>query len=170
MQRLTLDQLKELAQHTASPSVSIFLPTHRTGQDIQQDPIRFKNLLREAEKQFLDKRDGASRSKCTAPTRARIIRGNAISGSISTKDWLCFWPQMISITIAFHLASRSCLSYRNPITSNLFYHFSRTMAIITFWQSARMKFAYMKEHATAWVKLTLPDGDTRKSGRSPQAR
>lgn len=54
MQSLTLDQLKELAQQTASPSVSIFLPTHRAGQDTQQDPIRFKNLLREAEKHFLD--------------------------------------------------------------------------------------------------------------------
>jgi len=53
MESLTLDQLKELAQQTASPSISIFLPTHRTGQDAQQDPIRFKNLLRDAEKQFL---------------------------------------------------------------------------------------------------------------------
>lgn len=54
MKNLTLEQLKTLAQQTSSPSISIFLPTHRAGQDTQQDPIRFKNLLREAEKQFLD--------------------------------------------------------------------------------------------------------------------
>ncbi|WKZ37439.1 MAG: hypothetical protein QY332_05780 [Anaerolineales bacterium] len=54
MKSLTLDQLKNLAGQTASPSISIFLPTHRAGQDTKQDPIRFKNLLREAEKQFLD--------------------------------------------------------------------------------------------------------------------
>jgi hypothetical protein len=53
MKELTLDQLKGLAQQTASPSISIFLPTHRAGQETQQDPIRFKNLLRDAEKQFL---------------------------------------------------------------------------------------------------------------------
>lgn len=53
MKRLTLDQLKALAQQTASPSISIFLPTHRAGQATQQDPIRFKNLLRDAEKQLL---------------------------------------------------------------------------------------------------------------------
>jgi hypothetical protein len=53
MKSLTLGQLKALAQQTASPSISIFLPTHRAGQDTQQDPIRFKNLLREAEKQLL---------------------------------------------------------------------------------------------------------------------
>ncbi len=31
------------------PHVSIYLPTHRAGADQQQDPIRFKNLLRKAE-------------------------------------------------------------------------------------------------------------------------
>ena len=54
MINLTLDQIKELAQQTASPSISIFLPTHRTGRETQQDPIRFKNLLRDAEKQLLN--------------------------------------------------------------------------------------------------------------------
>lgn len=54
MENLTLDQLKGLAQQTANPSISIFLPTHRTGQDTRQAPIRFKNLLRDAEQQFLN--------------------------------------------------------------------------------------------------------------------
>jgi hypothetical protein len=54
MESLTLEQLKGLAQQTANPSISFFLPTHRAGQDTQQDPIRFKNLLRDAEKQLLD--------------------------------------------------------------------------------------------------------------------
>ena len=35
MESLTLAQLKELAQQTANPSISIFLPTHRAGQGIQ---------------------------------------------------------------------------------------------------------------------------------------
>ncbi len=54
MENLTLDQIKGLAQQTQSPSISIFLPTHRVGRDTQQDPIRFKNLLREAELRLLD--------------------------------------------------------------------------------------------------------------------
>ncbi len=53
MKNLTLDQIKGLAQQTASPSISIFLPTHRAGREMQQDPIRFKNLLRDAKKQLL---------------------------------------------------------------------------------------------------------------------
>ena len=53
MKSLTLSQLKVLAQQTSNPSISIFLPTHRADQNTQQDPIRFKNLLREAEKELL---------------------------------------------------------------------------------------------------------------------
>lgn len=53
MEYLSIDQLKGLAQQTASPGISIYLPTHRAGRDTQQDLIRFKNLLREAEKQLL---------------------------------------------------------------------------------------------------------------------
>lgn len=55
MENLTLDQIEGLAQQTQSPNISIFLPTHRAGQDTQQDPIRFKNLLREAELSLLDR-------------------------------------------------------------------------------------------------------------------
>lgn len=58
MGNLTLDQIKGLARQTASPSISIFLPTHRAGRETQQDPIRFKNLLRDAEKQLLDGKMG----------------------------------------------------------------------------------------------------------------
>ncbi|MDZ4669854.1 MAG: hypothetical protein SH821_03190 [Phototrophicales bacterium] len=53
METLTLDQIKSLAQQMQSPSISIFLPTHRAGQDTLQDPIRFKNLLKEAEKSLV---------------------------------------------------------------------------------------------------------------------
>lgn len=54
MKNLTLSQIKKLAQQAANPSISLFLPTHRAGQDTQQDPIRLKNLLRDAEQHFLN--------------------------------------------------------------------------------------------------------------------
>ncbi|HKZ43584.1 MAG TPA: hypothetical protein VJZ78_00940 [Anaerolineales bacterium] len=54
MERITLDQIKELAQQKADPCISIFLPTHRAGLETQQDAIRFRNLLRNAEKQLLN--------------------------------------------------------------------------------------------------------------------
>jgi hypothetical protein len=74
MEYLTIDQLKSLAQETASPSISIFLPTHRAGQDTQQDPIRFKNLLRDAEQQLLSTGMGPREvNELLKPAKALLI-------------------------------------------------------------------------------------------------
>jgi hypothetical protein len=40
--------LERLALQRAGPSVSLFLPSRRAGPEVQQAPIRLKNLLREA--------------------------------------------------------------------------------------------------------------------------
>lgn len=55
MENLTLEQLKALAQHQQAPSISLYMPTHRAGPDMQQDPIRFKNLLREVERTLTER-------------------------------------------------------------------------------------------------------------------
>ena len=52
MQVLARDELKSLAATQTAACVSIYLPTHRATPDIQQDPIRLKNLLGEAEKRL----------------------------------------------------------------------------------------------------------------------
>ena len=42
-------------EHDAQwPRISLYMPTHRVKPDNQQDPIAFKNLLQEAEKQLID--------------------------------------------------------------------------------------------------------------------
>lgn len=46
--------LQDLLEAQAQPCVSIFFPTHRAGREIQQDPIRLKNLLREADKRLAE--------------------------------------------------------------------------------------------------------------------
>jgi len=38
-----------LTANTGGPRVSIYMPTHRSGPETRQDPIRFRNLLDEAE-------------------------------------------------------------------------------------------------------------------------
>ncbi|MBC8144305.1 MAG: hypothetical protein H7X80_01900, partial [bacterium] len=52
MDRLTTEDLKSLVEPRTGPCVSLYMPTHDAGADIQQDPIRFKNLLREAEERL----------------------------------------------------------------------------------------------------------------------
>jgi len=41
--------LETLLKTQAQPCVSIFLPTERAGREVQQNPIRLKNLIRDAE-------------------------------------------------------------------------------------------------------------------------
>ncbi|HKJ44725.1 MAG TPA: hypothetical protein VJ991_02765 [Balneolales bacterium] len=47
---VTRDDILELLERTkGKQNVSIYLPTHIKGDKVEQDPIRFKNLLKEAE-------------------------------------------------------------------------------------------------------------------------
>lgn len=52
MDHISLEQIKQLGLKAVDPGLSIYLPTHRAGQDKGQDPIRLKNLLQEAEKKL----------------------------------------------------------------------------------------------------------------------
>jgi hypothetical protein len=47
------EDLMELISEQKGICVSIYMPTHRAGSETQQDPIRLKNLLKEAEEVFL---------------------------------------------------------------------------------------------------------------------
>ncbi len=55
MDIMTMEELETLLDEYAGWHVSIFLPTHRAGRETEQDPIRFKNLLREVEERLLNK-------------------------------------------------------------------------------------------------------------------
>ncbi|OHB64486.1 MAG: hypothetical protein A2Y77_07280 [Planctomycetes bacterium RBG_13_62_9] len=48
MELLQIRDLRELVEHRTQPCVSMYLPTHRTGRDTLEDPIRLKNAVSEA--------------------------------------------------------------------------------------------------------------------------
>ena len=56
MDVVTREDIKALVERRHGPCVSIYQPTHRAGPDTRtyalQDPIRFRNLLREAEQRL----------------------------------------------------------------------------------------------------------------------
>jgi hypothetical protein len=54
MDTLKRTDLRELVERDGKWHVSIYMPTHRAGRDQQQDPIRFKNLMIEAEKKLME--------------------------------------------------------------------------------------------------------------------
>lgn len=53
MDAFARDDLATLVEKREGPCVSIFLPTHRAAAKSQEDRIRFKNLLRQAEERLL---------------------------------------------------------------------------------------------------------------------
>ncbi|MBD1941744.1 hypothetical protein H6F50_05130 [Coleofasciculus sp. FACHB-712] len=52
MPLLSTDELKSLIENSASPCISIYMPMEKAGPEIRQNPIRFKNLMREAEQRL----------------------------------------------------------------------------------------------------------------------
>ena len=54
MDILTKAELEQLMRKEKELCVSIYLPTHRKGTETQQDPLRLRNLLGEAEKRLSD--------------------------------------------------------------------------------------------------------------------
>jgi len=50
-----IEELKILMAERPGWCVSLFMPTHRRGEETRQDPIRLRNLLRQAEEQLIDK-------------------------------------------------------------------------------------------------------------------
>jgi hypothetical protein len=54
MTLLSIDELKALGRQRYEFCVSIFMPTHRMEPGTQQDPIRLKNLIREAENRLIE--------------------------------------------------------------------------------------------------------------------
>jgi hypothetical protein len=53
MDILRRNDLRQLVETNGKWHVSIYVPTHRAGNEQQQDPIRLKNLLAQAEKKLL---------------------------------------------------------------------------------------------------------------------
>jgi hypothetical protein len=48
MDQFTREHLKELAEVLVEPAVSVYMPTFRSGREVRQNAIRFKNLVKQA--------------------------------------------------------------------------------------------------------------------------
>ncbi|MEH1998080.1 MAG: hypothetical protein V7L00_04775 [Nostoc sp.] len=54
MQLISKEEIKTLIEQPKGNCVSIYMPTHPAGPEVRQNPIRFKNLVREAEARLID--------------------------------------------------------------------------------------------------------------------
>jgi hypothetical protein len=77
MDLLTTDQLRTLFERRDRPCVSIFMQTHRAGREIRQDPIRLKNLLRDAETRLLAAELRAAEVKSLLAPAQKLLEGES---------------------------------------------------------------------------------------------
>jgi len=104
MNRLTRDDVRLLAEHRHPASVSLFMPTHRAGPQVRQDPIRLKNLLGESE-------DALRRSRGVGRTDAEATL-SPIRGLLEDHE---FWRNQGS-GLALLASPEEHRVYRLPIT------------------------------------------------------
>jgi hypothetical protein len=108
--------LEALTRPRVGPCVSVFLPTHRGGAQSEQDPIRLKNLLSEAERRVIETGARAAAAKDTlAPARALLREGlfwrNQADGLalFLSPGWFRSYrlplefPELVTVADRFHL-------------------------------------------------------------------
>lgn len=101
MDILNREQIEALWEPREGPCVSIYLPTHRKSRETEQDPIRLKNLLVEAEKQLVD-------SGLRSPIAQQMLQP-----AVELLDDFDFWQHQ-SDGLALFLSDDFLLGYRLP--------------------------------------------------------
>lgn len=102
---LTRDQLQTLLAVREGPCVSLFMPTHPVGAEVEQDPIRLKNLLSEAEERLIVFGIRAPEAReLLAPVRALL------------EDGTLLWWRHQGNGLALFVAPGAFFSYRLPIS------------------------------------------------------
>ncbi|WP_375507278.1 hypothetical protein [uncultured Nostoc sp.] len=102
MQLISREEIKTLIEQPKGNCISIYMPTHPAGPEVRQNPIRFKNLVREAEARLID---------------AGLEQQDAIallekSQEIDTQE---FWEQMGEQGLAIFISDNIFRYYPLPI-------------------------------------------------------
>ena len=116
MRPLTTDVLRGLLGDDEPPCISLYQPTHRANPDNLQDPIRYKNLVRDIERSLREKYRGARSGRCSngsgrSPT-------TTTSGPTSGTGWPSSRPTTCSRCSGSSGRSRSWPWWRTASTSS----------------------------------------------------
>jgi hypothetical protein len=102
MDFLTIDDLKRLVDEQEEPCISLYMPTIRAGREIRQNPIQFKNLLKDAEEQLLQ--SGYRRTEADS----------LLAPAYDLLNSEIFWQQQ-SDGLAMFLSGETTRHYRLPL-------------------------------------------------------
>jgi hypothetical protein len=76
MNVLTRNNLNLLMAVHKGPCVSVFMPMHRSGPETQQDPIRLRNLIREAEERLVTRGIPAPEARELLESAQKLLQGD----------------------------------------------------------------------------------------------
>ena len=107
MNLLSWSEFEHLNEVSDEAVVSIYLPTHEAGAEIQQDPIRLKNLLREAEEKL----------EAANVDESKISK--ILSGAFELLERDRFWRYQ-SQGLALYLTTEETRVYRLPLNFESF--------------------------------------------------
>jgi hypothetical protein len=107
MDILTKAELEQIMRKEQQWCVSIYMPTHRTGREAQQDPIRLKNLLGEAEKRLSDQGVGGRDVQQMLEPASKFLQDSY------------FWQHQ-SDGLAIFITSNTVRRYRLPLNFDEF--------------------------------------------------
>lgn len=116
MDVLNKESLEKLIETDADPCVSIYLPTHRSLPEAKQDPIRFKNLLRDAERSLEARETNASQGRDLLKPAAALLddpqfwryQGDGLAVFLSAEELRTFrlpisFKELAVVSDHFHL-------------------------------------------------------------------
>ena len=98
MDALTTGDLEELLRDHISPCASLYVPTNPTGREGESDPLRFRNLVDEAEP---------------------LLR-NQLRRSVEAREFLTPWRELISDVDFWHDRSDGLAAFLSPDLSRQF--------------------------------------------------
>ena len=115
MNIISREELRILVESKAEPAVSLYMPARRTG-GTEQDPIRLKNLLKDAEGQLLQTGLPAAKARHIVEPAQRLLsdthfwlhQGDALAVFLSPALFRCYrlpysLPELVVVTERFHL-------------------------------------------------------------------
>ncbi len=129
----------------STPCISIYIPTHEAGSEIQQDPIRLKNQLAEAEKQLNELGFASERDALLQPAvdllENQSFWQNQKSGLaiFITKDFFQHYSASFEVDSFVQVGNRFYTSPLLPLITDdgLFYVLAASQNQVTLYQATR---------------------------------
>lgn len=116
MDLLNRAELRSLVDARDVPSISIYMPTHRTGVQTKQDPIRFKNVLKQASDRLIESGLKSSEAEEILARAHPLLddddfwqhQGDGLAVFISTETFRYFrlpyeFDELVVVTDRFHI-------------------------------------------------------------------